>query len=28
LVPSLYLILHDFTGHTDTAEERKLAYQD
>lgn len=27
LVPSLYLILHDFTGHTDTAEERKLAYQ-
>jgi hypothetical protein len=27
-VPSLYLILHDFTGHTDTAEERKLAYQD
>lgn len=27
LVPSLYLILHDFAGHTDTAEERKLAYQ-
>jgi multidrug efflux pump subunit AcrB len=28
LVPSLYVILHDFTGHTDSAEERKLAYQD
>lgn len=27
LVPCLYLILHDFTGHTDTAEERALAYQ-
>ncbi len=27
LVPSLYLILHDFMGHTDTAEERALAYQ-
>ena len=27
LVPSLYVILHDFTGHTDTAEERALAYQ-
>ena len=27
LVPSLYVILHDFAGHTDTAEERKLAYQ-
>lgn len=27
LVPSLYLILHDFVGHTDTAEERALAYQ-
>ena len=27
LVPSLYLILHDFIGHTDTAEERALAYQ-
>ena len=27
LVPSLYLILHDLTGHTDTAEERALAYQ-
>jgi len=27
LVPCLYLILHDFAGHTDTAEERKLAYQ-
>ncbi|PCJ17296.1 MAG: cobalt-zinc-cadmium resistance protein [SAR86 cluster bacterium] len=27
LVPCLYLILHDFTGHTDTAEERKLAYE-
>jgi multidrug efflux pump subunit AcrB len=28
LVPSLYLILYDFTGHTDTKEERALAYQD
>ena len=28
LVPSLYLILHDIVGHTDTREERKLAYQD
>jgi multidrug efflux pump subunit AcrB len=27
LVPSLYVILHDFAGHTDTAEERALAYQ-
>jgi len=27
LVPSLYVILHDFVGHTDTAEERALAYQ-
>jgi len=27
LVPSLYLILHDLTGHTDTSEERRLAYQ-
>ncbi|GIT20494.1 MAG: hypothetical protein CM1200mP40_01760 [Gammaproteobacteria bacterium] len=27
LVPSLYLILHDFIGHTDTTEERALAYQ-
>jgi multidrug efflux pump subunit AcrB len=27
LVPSLYLILHDFIGHTDTREERHLAYQ-
>lgn len=27
LVPSLYLILHDLIGHTDTKEERKLAYQ-
>lgn len=27
LVPSLYLILHDFVGHTDTAEERALAYK-
>lgn len=26
LVPCLYLILHDFSGHTDTAEERALAY--
>lgn len=27
LVPSLYVILHDFIGHTDTAEERALAYE-
>ncbi len=27
LVPSLYLILHDFAGHTDSKEERALAYQ-
>ena len=27
LVPSLYLILHDLIGHTDTREERRLAYQ-
>ncbi len=27
LVPSLYLILHDFVGHTDSREERALAYQ-
>ena len=27
LVPALYVILHDFAGHTDSAEERKLAYQ-
>jgi len=27
LVPSLYLILHDFVGHTDSAEERALAYK-
>ncbi|MCY4357970.1 MAG: efflux RND transporter permease subunit [Gammaproteobacteria bacterium] len=27
LVPCLYLILHDFMGHTDTKEERTLAYQ-
>jgi multidrug efflux pump subunit AcrB len=27
LVPSLYVILQDFQGHTDTAEERALAYQ-
>jgi multidrug efflux pump subunit AcrB len=27
LVPSLYVILHDFTGHTDTKEERKQAYE-
>ncbi|PCI75718.1 MAG: cobalt-zinc-cadmium resistance protein [SAR86 cluster bacterium] len=27
LVPSLYVILHDFVGHTDSAEERALAYQ-
>jgi multidrug efflux pump subunit AcrB len=26
LVPALYLILADFAGHTDTAEERELAY--
>jgi multidrug efflux pump subunit AcrB len=26
LVPCLYLILHDFSGHTDSAEERELAY--
>ncbi|MFT4748721.1 MAG: multidrug efflux pump subunit AcrB [Pseudohongiellaceae bacterium] len=26
LVPCLYLISHDFSGHTDTAEERALAY--
>jgi len=26
LVPCLYLILHDFSGHTDSAEERALAY--
>ena len=26
LVPSLYVILHDITGHTDTKEERALAY--
>ena len=27
LVPSLYVILQDFQGHTDTADERALAYQ-
>ena len=27
LVPSLYLILHDIVGHTDSKEERTLAYQ-
>lgn len=27
LVPSLYLILHDFIGHDETAEERAMAYQ-
>ena len=27
LVPSLYLILHDFMGDEATAEEKKLAYQ-
>ena len=27
LVPCLYLILHDFKGHTDSKEERALAYQ-
>lgn len=27
LVPSLYVILADFTGHTDTKEERAMAYQ-
>jgi len=27
LVPSLYLILHDLIGHSDTREDRKLAYQ-
>ncbi len=27
LVPSLYLVLHDFVGHSDTAEERALAYK-
>ncbi len=27
LVPSLYVILHDLTGHTDTQEERAAAYQ-
>lgn len=27
LVPSLYVILHDFAGHTDTAEQRALAYK-
>jgi len=27
LVPSLYVILHDFIGHTDSAEERAVAYQ-
>ena len=26
LVPCLYLISHDFSGHTDSAEERALAY--
>lgn len=26
LVPCLYLILHDFSGHTDSTEERALAY--
>lgn len=27
LVPSLYVILHDMVGHTDTAEQRALAYK-
>ena len=27
LVPCLYLILHDFKGHTDSKEERALAYR-
>lgn len=27
LVPSLYVILHDFAGHTDTAEQRAMAYK-
>ncbi len=27
LVPSLYVILHDFIGHADSSEERALAYQ-
>ena len=27
LVPSLYVIMHDFTGHTDTAEQRAMAYR-
>jgi len=26
LVPCLYLILHDFIGHTDSEEERAKAY--
>lgn len=27
LVPCLYLVLHDFSGHTDTAEQRAMAYK-
>ena len=27
LVPCLYLILHDFIGHTDSEEERAKAYK-
>ena len=27
LVPSLYLVLHDFSGHSDTAEQRAMAYK-
>ncbi len=27
LVPCLYLILHDFAGHTDSDEERAKAYE-
>jgi len=27
LVPCLYVILHDFIGHSDSAEERAMAYQ-
>ncbi len=27
LVPALYVMLHDFAGHTDSAEARALAYK-
>lgn len=27
LVPSLYVVLHDFSGHSDTAEQRAMAYK-